>query len=254
MTAKAASIARGPHLGRASLAAGALALAMQCGCSLGAGTGDVKSDHLVADECWDAEYDLLPDFFAAVPFRETLQIRVQRGNDLAEVSDGLSVLVDDVEKIRGNADEGVPGLLGKSLCVSLPPGVAPPGTPIGTEYTGPSCGAPAGDGGLGVTPLVECEKPLVHMSLYLQRSCHNQNTVLYGVSGWARFTELFSGDPNEEEAAEKLTEATFDIQVGDPRDAPLGEPVEAIPCEKQSRVTGSFRFYFERGQPGQPFP
>lgn len=248
------SPARFPMKRTAALAFVALAIT-QVGCSLGQGEGRVHSDRLVAKDCWGLDsvetcaanggagcaFDLQPDFFAAVPFRDTLQIRVQRGNDLTEVSDGLSVLVDDIQKIRSE-------LLGTPLCVTLPPGVAPPGSPEGSAVTPPDAGA---DGGTGV---VDCGVPLVHMSLYLEASCHNQNIVLYAVSGTATFTELFSGDPNEEDADEKYTAATFDVMVGDPRDVPLGAPAYQIPEDKLTRLDGSFRFYFERGQPGQPFP
>jgi hypothetical protein len=275
------------------------------GCSLGQGTGDVTSDKLFAHECWgqvdgggnpdEARYDLKPDFFAAIPYRSTLQIRVQRGNDLQEVSDGLSVLIDDVPKIRaaldaarsfqasgpadagmtdagttdagmtdagvpdaGSADGGVPeggapsscaptvtpvGMLGPhadgtaTFQVALPAGVTPPGSP-----TVPP-------------PDLLADPPIVHMALYLQRSCHNQNTVLYAVSGTITFTALFSGDPNESSAAEKLIEVTkLDVQVGDIRDVPLGAYPREIPCELQSRLQGGFKFYFDRGQPAQPFP
>jgi hypothetical protein len=220
------------------------------GCSLGQGVGEVKSDRLIAKDCWgegatqpeDDDYDMQPDFFAAVPYRETLQIRVQRGNDIQEVSDGLGVLIDDVEPIRQelrakrDAGSGEP----VRRCVSLPPGVVPPGSAPSNE----KCSLCAED-----------EVPSVHMSLYLQRSCHNQNTVLYAVCGTILFNALFSGDPNEEEAVDKLTDVPeFRIQVADPRDAPLGGTPLDVPAEQQSEVHGYFNFYFERGQPGQPFP
>ncbi len=197
------------------------------GCSLGQGEGEVKSDALVAKECWFDAYDLRPDFFAAVPYRSTLQMRVQRGTDLQEVSDGLAVLVEDVSLVRDD-------LLGKPLDVTLSPGVLPPGSDFAL---------PPPEG-----------QPAIHLSLYLQRSCHNQNVILYAVDGSVTFHSLFSGDPNEAEAAEKYTDAEFDVWMGDPRDAPVGKRADEIPKELQSRVTGFFRFYFERGQPGQPFP
>jgi hypothetical protein len=207
----------------------ALALA-EAGCSLGQGEGKVYSEKLYAKDCWFDEYDLAPDFFAAVPFRDTQQIRVQRGSDLEEVSDGLLVLVDDTAKIRS--------VLGQPICVSLPPDVRPPGSPIGVD---PNQGCPDG--------------PLVHMSLYLQRSCHNQNIVLYSVSGHITFQHLFDGDPNEPSAEEKYTDATFDdVMVGDPRDVKLGDKAYDIPADKQSKLSGYFHFYFQRGRPGQPFP
>jgi len=209
------------------------------GCSLGEGEGDVKSDALIAKDCWEGEYDLQPDFFAAVPVptRETLNIRVQRGTDTQEVSDGLTVLVQDLEEIRGYTDtDGVKheGRLNTPLAVTLSPGVLPPGA---TFPAPPPLG-----------------QPEVHMALYLQRSCRSQNTVLYAVSGSITFHSLFSGDPNEADAANKFTDAEFSVWMGDPRDAPVGQAADQIPAEDQSLVTGFFRFYFERGQPGQPFP
>jgi hypothetical protein len=209
-----------------SLVAGSFLFAAHLGCSLGQGEGEVKSEKLIAKECWDQGFDLGPNFFAAVPSNVTLQIRIQRGNDLQEVSDGLEVLVDDVEAIRA-------GLLRQGLPISLPSGAIPPGTTLETPVQG--------------------EHP-VHMSLYLGASCHNQNVVLYALGGTITFNALFSGDPNEKEASEKFTDAKFDMTVGDPRDAPTGGKATDVPVEKQSHVTGFFKFYFERGQPGQPFP
>ncbi len=202
-------------------------LPLSLGCSLGQGEGDVKSDALFVQDCWYGAYDLQPDFFAAVPYRETVNVRVQRGTDIQEVSDGLAVLVQDVGWVR---DE----LLDQPLEVTLSPGVLPPGA---TFPPPPPEGQPA-----------------INMALYLQRSCHNQNSELYAVGGTVTFHSLFSGDPNEEEGADKFTNAEFSVWMGDPRDAPVGKAANEIPADRQSLVTGFFRFYFERGQPGQPFP
>lgn len=200
-------------------------LAATYGCvSVGEGTGEVKSDHLFARECWDDLYDLKPNFFAADPFRDQMEISVQRGSDLLEVSDGLSILVDDVPFIRDN--------LGTPVKVTLPKGVAPPGIPEGTLCAAEGCDSP------------------VHIALYLLESCHTQNTVLYATSGTITFTEIFNGDPNEEDADQKLTSATFDVLVGDPRDY---DPASGQVLNT-SRITGSFEFFFQRGQPAQPFP
>jgi hypothetical protein len=243
------------------------------GCSLGQGDGAVKSDALFAHDCWGrqvdathakgAGYDMQPNFFAAVPYRETLQIRVQRGTDITEVSDGLSVLIDDVCVVRkalgqacelgswydgpptptddfadaGTSTGGGDAGAGATFKVAVPAGVHPPGSPS----TPP--------------PDQLADPPLVHMALYLERSCHNQNIVLYGISGTITFTSLFDGVPNETSAAKKLTDVSqFDVDFADLRDVPLGEYVTDVPPDLRSRVTGSFRFYFERGQPGQAFP
>jgi hypothetical protein len=216
---------------RAGFALAALALAGiavgAAACSLGDGTGAVRSANLMAEDCWEGEYDLLPDFFAAVPFRETLDIRIQRGSDLVSVSDGLSILVDDVTDVREN-------LLGQPIPVTLPPCVAPPGFAPG-ELCGENCGSG------------------VHVSFYLLKSCHAVNRMLYGISGTVTFTELFSGDPNESDAANKLIEGDFSIMIGNPHDVVADGPDRGT-IPNQSELTGRFRFFFERGQPAQPFP
>jgi hypothetical protein len=230
----------------------------------------VRSDRLFVKNCWDGPFDLQPDFFATIPFANTQQIRVQRGDRSIEVSDGVLLVVNDVAKIR-ESQLGVPIPLG------LPIGVKPPGFP----------------------PRVEIVPPQVSLSLYLYATCHLQNGGLNSVSGTITFTHLFSGDRNENNAEERLTEAHFDALVTDPREAKLvpasgaggapgGDggtteggtpPIEAggpVPpstsvdggtvityggsvtvdygADQTSRVTGDFQFYFQRGVPAQPFP
>jgi len=245
-------------------------------CTQGQGEGIVGSDQLWAKGCWCSGYNMQPDFFAAVPYRDTLQIRLQRGADVQEISDGVSIVIDDVPAIRPKG-EGDKGLLGQKLAVTLPSELETIAT--GKEW---SLGGETGEGCkveslLGQLPTdddasrLKKEKfqnllaasqnavqattyaPLVHMALYLQQSCHNQNIVLYAVSGWIMFTSLFSGDPNEAAADAKLTEAVFEVMVGDPQDAP-DEPGGMIPENRQTKLQGYFNFYFQRGQPAQPFP
>jgi hypothetical protein len=215
------SMVRLPH--KAALAVALLAWPILGSCSLGKGTGEVHSDRLRLGTCWDGSYELQPDFFAGVPYHNSFQIRLQRGGDIQEFSDGVSILVDDVKVIR-NSNLGMP------LEVGLAPEVRPPGRPI-TPTESP---------------------PMVHLAIYLHNTCHETNSALYAVKGVITFEKLFDGDPNETSAEERLSAAVFDVFVGDPRD----EPPEGgeIPEEKLSRVTGWFRFYFQRGQPGQPFP
>lgn len=198
------------------------------GCTfVGQGEGEAVSESLDIPDCWQGRYELGPDFFASVPFRDTQQIRMQRGNDIQEVSDGVAILVNDTPKIREE-------LLGQSLQVGLPNQLLDEISP----------GASA--------ELFPDEPPEVSMALYLQFSCHNQNVVLYAVEGEIRFTSLFSGDPNETSGAEKLTEAEFDVMVADPRHADPATLV--VPDDLKSPLTGNLKFHFQRGQPGQPFP
>lgn len=200
----------------------AFATCASSGCALGEGSGEVVSDRLRVDSCWDGPYDMQPDFFAGAPYRDSFQIRIQRGADLQEMSDGLSILVDDVHYVRG--------VLGVPLQVGLSPGVSPPGVPVQPDPN----------------------PPPVHMALYLHNTCREQLSTLYAVRGVITFERLFNGDPNETNADERLTSAVFDVMVVDPRKQPPGGgPIDQ---EQLSRVTGWFQFYFERGQPGQPFP
>jgi hypothetical protein len=194
------------------------------GCTVGQGEGWVKSDKLAVPDCWNDAFDLQPDFFATVPYRDTQQIRVQHGSDLQEVSDGVALQVNAVTTVRE-------GMLDQPVDVGMAPELWEDVNP------GSSQGAPT---------------PLVNLALYLQFSCHNQNIVLYATSGTMTFSSLFSGDPSEREGSEKLTEASFDVMVGDPRDA--AEGTRDIPAEKLSPLQGYLRFQFVRGEPGQPFP
>lgn len=210
-----------------SWAGATLFLMAALGCSVGEGAGQVHSDRLRVENCWDGPFDLNPDFFGGVPYRESFQIRIQDGSEIQEVSDGLSVLVRNVHQIRGEGGEE--SLLGIPLEVGLPSDVTPP----------------------GVVSEPDSSPPLVHMAFYLHATCHEQLSALYAVRGFITFENLFNGDPNETSAEARLTGAVFDVLVADPR--AVGQDGQ-IPEHKLSRVTGWFKFYFERGQPSQPFP
>lgn len=203
------------------LAAGALLMlvaSLGTGCTVGDGHGDVKSDRLYVSGCWNGPFDLKPDFFAANPYREeALMIRVQRGDNNTEASDGLTVIVNDLKSVP----------IGEPIPVGLPNGVAPPGQPL--------TGAP---------------NPLVTLSIYLHRTCHEQNSATYSVSGSITFASIFSGNLSEENSEKRLTQAEFDVRFADPRELVDAEDPAAVTSEN---VHGYFSFYFQRGQPAQPF-
>jgi hypothetical protein len=192
------------------------------GCTVGEGQGGVKSDKLFVRDCWNGAFDLRPDFFAANPFPDGAQmIRVQRGDNLQEVSDGLMILVRDTDAVRER--------LGTPVSVGVPPGTSAPGVPI--EYNP--------------------DPAPVNLTLYLHDSCHTQNVTLQAIEGSITFASLFSGDVNEQDGSERLTNASFEVVLADPRDLNPEEPPDP---EVTSLVQGNFRFYFQRGQPAQPFP
>lgn len=203
-------------------AACALAAWVLAGCSTSEGSGFVRSERLFVDGCWNGPFDLHPTFFGANPSADSLQIRVQRGSDAVEISDGLAVLVTDLQAIRG-AELGLP------LEVGLRPGVTPPGVPV----------------------VADPDPPRVSVALYLNDTCHAQTAALHALTGTMTFTALFSGDRNETRADDRLTEASFDVEIADPRDLSADG---TVPAERRSAVKGAFRFFFERGQPAQPFP
>ena len=194
-------------------------------CRIGEGEGEVSSEKLHVTGCWNGQFELRPDFFGAVPYRRTLAIRVQHGGQHEEVSDGVIILVDDIDRVRAHIAQSP----GAPLRVGLPPAVVPPGVPVVSDP----------------------DPPLVHLTLYLHRACHAQNSALYSISGGIVFHSIFNGDLNESNDNEKLTEAEFDdITVGDPRERdPASGAVMNV-----SHVKGRLRFYFRRGQPAQPFP
>jgi hypothetical protein len=192
-------------------------------CTQGAGEGDVKSDRLFLRDCWNAAFDLAPTFFAANPFSsDQLSIRVQRGDDNEEVSDGLIIMVNDVQSIRNDHLE-------EPLNVSLPAGVSPPGIPL----------------------TLNPNPPLVSLALYLHDTCHIQNGAVYSINGKITFHKLFSGNPNETNSDDRMTYADFASDFADPRDMSADHTYSP---DVVSQVTGWFKFFFQRGQPAQPFP
>jgi hypothetical protein len=274
-------------------------------CSLGEGKGDVNGELNIPD-CWAGQFNLNPDFFAAVPYRSQLILRIQNGSDYQSFADGLSIQIDDLNKIQS-------GLLGQKLEVSISAGVSPPGVPLKAVPN------PA----------------IVHSTLYLQRSCRVQNVALYAVDqvtlnsqgncadeptdagnvptagassacgatstlppddggvsdggvdagaeggapaaggaadassgadasvpasstpnvsarSWILFRSLFDGNPDESDASKRLNDADFEFFLADPRETCPGGFGPPPPC--RGHIKGTFKFYFERGRPAQPFP
>ena len=235
---------------------------LACGYSLGDGRGEVRGVLDIPD-CWTGDFNLNPDFFAAVRYRNTsLILRIQSGGDYQNFSDGLSILVDDVGVIRG--ESGGPSLLGTALDVGLSPNVTPPGVPV----------------------VPDPNPPPVHVTLYLQRSCRTQLVALYALrevslnesgecaertgpapgcsdasdagvaaprgTSQLTFTQVANALPDEPNAAKRLNEATFDLYLADPREICPGGFGPPPKC--RGHVTGFFKFYYERGRPAQPFP
>jgi hypothetical protein len=209
-----------PWLSRLLAVAGASAA---LGCTVGKGEGQVESADLYVNGCWRGGFRLSPDFFGANPDQgDSLMIRVQRGDNIEDVSDGLIVMVTDLQEVRTHLNENIP--------VGMPRGVTPSGVPV----------------------VDDPNPPKVSLSLYLHNTCHQQNGTIYSVAGSIRFASLFSGDLNEGSSENRLTDATFNASFADPRE--LADAADAAAkTAVTSAVTGNFRFFFQRGQPSQPF-
>ena len=260
---------RAPFLAYAScaLALGAVIATTQSACSQGGGSGRVQGT-LNVPNCWTGPFDLNADFLAAVPFRETLQLRIQSGSDYQSFSDGMSILLSDINKVRPDPANGFAGRYGQPLVVDLPPEVTPPGVPVKADP----------------------DPAFVSLALYLQKSCRTQNVTVYAVKevsiptdgtcdarpvlgadptvgcdpdkeapagvgtgkSLISFTHVFDGKLDESQADERLTAGCFDIYLADPRDVAPGGLGPPPRC--RGHIRGTFSFYFERGRPSQPFP
>ncbi len=236
-------------------------------CSQGEGSSKVAGT-LNVPNCWTGPFELAADFLAGVPYREGLQLRIQSGSDYESFSDGLSILLYDINKVRPDPANGFAGRYGQPLAVDLPPEVTPPGVPV----------------------VAKADPAFNSLTLYLQKSCQTQNVTLHAVEevtipsdgtcdvkpmkgadptvgcdpekdapggvgngkSLIAYTYVFDGKVDEPQAADRLTSGCFDVYLADPREkAPggLGPPPRC-----RGHIRGTFSFYFERGKPSQPFP
>ncbi len=236
-------------------------------CSQGEGAGHVAGT-LNLPNCWTGPFELSADFLAGVPFREALQLRIQSGSDFQSFSDGMSILLSDINRVRPDPAIGFAGRYGQPLVVDLPPEVTPPGVPVKAE----------------------ADPAFVSFALYMQKSCRTQNVTVYGVDevllptdgtctaapmmgadptvgcdpnkagpdgvgtgkSMIAFTHVFDGKVDEPQAGERLTAGCFDVYLADPRDVAPGGL--GAPPRCRGHIRGTFSFYFERGRPSQPFP
>lgn len=224
-------------------------LCVVAGCTISDGDGSAAGN-LNLPTCWSGSYDLAPDFFTASPYQEnSLSIRIQAGGDFQAFSDGMSIQVEDIATIRET-------LLGQPLKVDLPPAVVPPGEPV----------------------LPNPDPARVGASLYLQKTCRTLNVALYATrvqlspSGACNddepricsvptsgpvgestitFTHLYSGKIDESRADDRLIEGSYHLFFSDPRTLCPGV---LAPPKCLAELKGTFRFYFQRGRPGQAFP
>jgi len=189
-----------------------LVLLVSFGCSAGVGEGDVVGN-VWAPACGLAgdAYEMRSNFFSADPTHDFLDIRVQRGSDFEDVSDGMAVSV--------RAASEVAAILG---------------TPIALEDP------------LELPRAQPDERPLVAMSVYLNRTCpigaHRFPVAYQAVTGEITFTAIYA--PELPGSALEVTAAFSDVRFVDP----------STPETRYAILSGNFSFIFNRGRPAQRFP
>ena len=110
MKSSAAVSSRSAHTGLAGLVVlpALLASIAFAGCAGGGGEGDIFGQVSVPTCGVDnSEYELTPNFFSQENWENTAAIRVQRGSDFEDVSNGITVLVDDVEEVSARLGEPI---------------------------------------------------------------------------------------------------------------------------------------------------
>lgn len=244
----------------AAVAAGLLSLvAFAPACTSPEGEGTTFGA-LDSPPCWQGPFDLAPDFFGTIAYRSSVLYRVQQSSDNESFSDGFTMAVEDIEKVKSQLD--VP------LIVTLPPEVTAPGIPI----------------------VPEADPGNVHLSLYLLKTCKTQTVTLHAVrevsfddvgagcdvtplpgatsdpacdsapfattgrgDGKSRivFHSIFAGDTATLASEPRRTRGCFDVYLADPREVSsktLGPP------RCRGHLRGTFDFLYRRSRPSQPFP
>jgi hypothetical protein len=192
-------------------------------CSVGEGSGSVTGS-LRVDACEDpsidlAAYDMEPDFFGAIAAKNQLMIRIQRGGDLQEYNDSLTIVVDDTTRVVD-------------------------GQPIQVELQRPPPTVP------------NAAPPLVRVTLSLRGTCGTgrlggtdpAQVVLHAIGGTVTFRSILRGDPSSPDTNSKRIEGSFDVILEDPRFTGTGRP------RSEGTLRGDFKFFYQRGGPAQPFP
>lgn len=204
-----------------------LGWAALAGCTVGAGSGDVRGPmHIEACGIDSQLFDLRPAFYGGDFYDGTLIVRLAQGGETAEFSDEFVWRINDTAYVAAHLNERIP--VG-------PAGVAPVQA---TFRPNASCGR-------------------INISRYAP------TVALEAMSGYVVFSAIFRGDPNAD-ATLRLTEVTqFSVSLRDPRVVrdtdpsrePSGpaarEPVTL--SDSVGELEGWFRFYYVRGRPAQRF-
>ncbi len=237
---------------RSCLSAALLSALLLAACNSAAGEGSALGTLDVKD-CWNGPYDLAPTFFGAQFDRNSLLVRIQRGSDFYNFSDGLSLLVGDVTDVTPP----------HAVDVGISPSVSPPNLPEQYDPNPAPVSATLYMEGTCRTRTVTLDA-VKKVTLPTDGSCHaalldrtDPETGCNGApttelgTGQSRiyFTSVYAGD-DQGPARSRLVDGCFELYLADPREA--ADPTTPPPC--RGHLRGRFSFFFERGRPAQPFP
>jgi len=194
-------------------------------CTVGAGEGYARGEVSIPDYGLNNEnFDMGIDTFMADYDDNQVRITLQKGGDRKVFSDGILILVRDVELVSEKIMEADGGAV--SFDVKLRPSYA--------EYL---------DSGLvGEKPAPAPENPLASY-LYLNRTCPHNRYGLTAAEGTVEFSSIFMPDTEDRIAGE------FDMLFLDPREWQGDDDPGPT-----AHLEGRFDFKYSRGQPAQPFP
>jgi hypothetical protein len=211
---------------------------------VGAGTGEVSGTAELSGCFPEGAYVLAPNAFFAQATEQLLTLRVQRGSQIENASDGVAVSVRDSTEIAEN-------WLGREIPLRV--------VPRATSWydAGSEADAATADAGAGVTAsdaAVDAassdaegaaDAPIVDVTAYFNETCPPGRTkspmVLQAVSGTIRFDAIYAPEKSRGKVRilGTITGARF-ARNGD--------------ADSYAQLDGSFDFLYVRGRPAQRFP
>jgi hypothetical protein len=197
----------------------AVLVALAAACSTGAGDGDVHgSVSLEGCGLVRGDWDMGVDFFAASYYENTLAIRLQNTGQEQAFSDGILIMVRDVDAVSKR--------LGETLAITVEPGID------AFVDAGPDAGVPATTQG---SP--------ARATLYMNDSCPGNHYGFADGEGELVFDSIYVPDE------EKRVAGSFKLRFVDPRS--WKSPDDIGP---HAELVGDFDFNYARGSPAQTFP
>jgi hypothetical protein len=220
------------------------------GCSVGAGTGEVTGTAQLAGCFPEGAYVLAPNAFFAQATEQLLTLRVQRGSEIENESDGVAVSVRDSTEIAER-------WLGRDIPLRVVPrattwydggseadagGVRDAAT---TDVDAGASASGAASSDAAVDAASAADAPIVDVTAYFNETCPPGRTkspmVLQAVSGTIRFDAIYAPEKSRGKVRilGTITGARF-ARNGD--------------ADSYAQLDGSFDFLYVRGRPAQRFP